>query len=326
MLSSSYRHDVAANHTATHILHYALRSRLGKDVTQAGSSVRADKFRFDFAYHEPIGKEQLKEIEELVNRRIVENHPVRTFTTSLEHARDLGAMALFGEKYDEFVRVVEIDDFSRELCGGTHVAGTSEIGAFKILSEGSVGANVRRIEAVSGRAAVAYYRDRDLLATNAASILGVTEDQLLPGLTRLQTRVDALESELAGFVSKAAKDIVVTLAAEAVEHDGVAVVAATVDARDMDHLLSLVDQVRERTQPSVVALGAEVLGKAALVVSVSSQVSKVNAGQVVKTASLAFGGRGGGTPQLGRSGGGDPSKLAEAVALARETVLAGLSD
>ena len=212
-LSSSYRHDVAANHTATHLLHYALRSRLGKDVTQAGSSVRADKFRFDFAYHEPLGREHLKEIEELVNRRIVENHPVRTFTTSLEHARDLGAMALFGEKYGDFVRVVEIDDFSRELCGGTHVAWTSEVGVFKILSEGSVGANVRRIEAVSGRAAVAYYRERDLLVSAAASALGVTDDQVLPGLARLQNRVAALESELSGFVSRAAKDVVATLAA-----------------------------------------------------------------------------------------------------------------
>jgi alanyl-tRNA synthetase len=134
-LSSSYRHDVAANHTATHLLHYALRARLGKDVSQAGSSVRADKLRFDFAYHEPLGPERLGEIEDLVNRRIVENHPVRTFTTSLEHARDLGAVALFGEKYGEFVRVVEVDDFSRELCGGTHVGSTSELGIFKIISE-----------------------------------------------------------------------------------------------------------------------------------------------------------------------------------------------
>ncbi len=325
ILSSSYRHDVAANHTATHILHYALRSRLGKDVTQAGSSVRADKFRFDFAYHEPIGKEHLKEIEELVNRRIVENHPVRTFTTSIEHAKDLGAMALFGEKYGDFVRVVEIDDFSRELCGGTHVAWTSEVGAFKILSEGSVGANVRRIEAVSGRAAIAYYRDRDAVATAAATTLGVTEDQLLPGLSRLQTRVAALESELGAFVSAAAKDVVAGLVAEAVQQDGVSVVASSVEARDMDHLLSLVDQVRDRVQPGVVALAAEVGGKAALVVSVSPQITSINAGQIVKVASQAFGGGGGGTPQLGRGGGGDPAKLADAVAKARETVLAGLS-
>ncbi len=325
MLSSSYRHDVAANHTATHLLHYALRARLGKEVTQAGSSVRADKFRFDFAYREPISKEHLNEIEELVNRRIVENHPVRTFTTSLEHARDLGAMALFGEKYSDFVRVVEIDDFSRELCGGTHVAWTSEVGAFKILSETSVGANARRIEAVSGRAAVAYFRDRDVLASKAAASLGVTEDQLLPGLARLQSRVRALEQELAGFLSTAAKDVVAALASDAITQDGVSVVAAAVEARDMDHLLSLVDQVREKIQPGVVALGADLQGKAVLVVSVSPQVKGVDAGQVVKTAAQAFGGGGGGTPRLGRGGGGDPSRLPEAVARARETVLSSLS-
>ncbi len=325
-LSSSHRHDVAANHTATHLLHYALRSRLGKDVTQAGSSVRADKFRFDFAYHEPIGREHLKEIEELVNRRIVENHPVRTFTTSLEYARDLGATALFGEKYGDFVRVVEIDDFSRELCGGTHVAWTSEVGAFKILSEGSVGANARRIEAVSGRAAVAYYRDRDLLVGAAASALDVTDDQVLPALTRLQNRVSALESELSGFVSRASRDVVTTLAARAVSHDGVAVVAEVVEARDGDHLLLLVDQVRERVQPGVVALGAELQGKATLVISVSPQVPRVDAGQIVKTASRAFGGGGGGTAHLGRGGGGDPLRLSEAIACARDTVVARLSD
>ena len=205
------------------------------------------------------------------------------------------------------------------------MAWSSEVGAFKILSEGSVGANVRRIEAISGRSAVAYLRDRDALAANAAATLGVTDDQLLPGLARLQTRVAALEGELAGFVSKAAKDVVATLAADVVRQDGVAVVAATVEARDMEHLLSLVDQVRERTQPSVVALAADIQGKGALVVSVSSQVAKINAGQVVKSASQAFGGGGGGTPQLGRGGGGDPTKVAAAVDKARELVLAGLS-
>ena len=171
-LSPVHRHDVAANHTATHLLHYALRTRLGKEVTQAGSAVRADKLRFDFAYHEPLGPKRLGEIEELVNRRIVENHPVRTFTTTQEHAKDLGAMALFGEKYDDFVRVVEIDDFSRELCGGTHVGCTSELGILKILSETSVGANVRRIEAITGRSAVAYYRLSDGLVATATALLG----------------------------------------------------------------------------------------------------------------------------------------------------------
>ncbi len=320
-LSSSYRHDIAAHHTATHLLHYALRAKLGKDATQAGSSVRADKLRFDFAYHEPVGPARLAEIEELVNRRIVENHPVRMFTTSLEHARDLGAVALFGEKYGDFVRVVEVDDFSRELCGGTHVGMTSELGIFKILSEGSVGANVRRIEACCGRAAVAYYRERDRLLAEGVGVLGSTDDQFLPALERMKERVGQLECEIKGFVNEQARDMVASLAANAVQHDGVSLVAEVTPARDMDHLLSLVDQVRERTQPAVVVLGSEVQGKAALVVSVSKEISQVNAGEVVKTAAREFGGGGGGTPFLGRGGGGDPARLAEAVGAAREAVL-----
>jgi len=324
-LSGAYRHDVAANHTATHLLHYALRSRLGKDVTQAGSSVRADKFRFDFAYHEPLGPERLVEIEELVNRRIVENHPVRTFTTSLEHARDLGAVALFGEKYGDFVRVVEIDDFSRELCGGTHVSSTSEIGIFKIVSEGSVGANIRRIEAITGRAAVGYYRTADGLMAKAAEALGVADGgEVLNALGKLQARAQSLEADVKAFVSEAAKDVVQSLADRAISRDGMSVVAEVVDARDMDHLLSLVDQVRDRVRPGVVALGADLQGKATLVVSVSPEVSGVDAGRVVSSSAREFGGGGGGTARLGRGGGGDPAKLGAALEAARRAILEGL--
>jgi alanyl-tRNA synthetase len=323
-IASSYRHDVAANHTATHLLHYALRTKLGKDVTQAGSAVRADKLRFDFAYHESLGPARLAEIEEMVNRRIVENHPVRVFTTSLEHARDLGAMALFGEKYGDFVRVVEIDDFSRELCGGTHVGATSELGIFKIVSEGSVGANVRRIEAICGRVAVAYYRERDLLVGRAAAALGVVDDQLLPAIEKSQSRLARLETEIKSFLKDSAKDLVQTLADKAEARDGVSIVAEVVEARDMDHLLSLLDQVRDRVSPAVVALAAALDGKATLVVSVSKGLSSVDAGQIVKSSAKAFGGGGGGNAQLGRGGGGDPVRMVEAVQAAREAVVSAL--
>ncbi len=312
---------MAANHTATHLLHYALRARLGKDVTQAGSSVRADKLRFDFAYHEPLGAKRLEEIEELVNRRIVENHPVRSFTTSLEHARDLGAVALFGEKYGDFVRVVEVDDFSRELCGGTHVGNTSELGIFKIVSEGSVGANVRRIEAVSGRAAVAHYRERDALVTGMAGVLGSTEEQLVASVVKLRGRVETLEAEVKHLLSRTTVDVVGSLVDGAERRNGISLVAGVVEARDMDHLLSLVDRVRDRIRPGVVALGADLQGKAALVVSVSQEVDRVDAGQIVKGSAREFNGGGGGNRLLGRGGGGDPAKLPEAVAAARAAVL-----
>jgi alanyl-tRNA synthetase len=323
-LSLSHRHDVSANHTATHLLHYALRARLGKDATQAGSSVRADKFRFDFAYHEPLGAKRLLEVEELVNRRIVENHPVRTYTTSLEHARDLGAVALFGEKYGDFVRVVEVDDFSRELCGGTHVGSTSELGIFKVLSEGSVGANVRRIEGVTGRAAVAYYRERDALVSTAAATMGATDSEFLSTVNKLQARLQSLESEVKSFLTATAKDLVPSLAAGATQHGGIAVVADVVEARDMDHLLSLVDQVRDRVQPGVVALGANLQGKATLVIGVSPGIGQIDAGSIVRSAAREFGGGGGGTPQLGRGGGGDPAKLSDALSQARKAVVAAL--
>ena len=320
-LSSSHRHDVAANHTATHLLHWALRTRLGKDVTQAGSSVRADKFRFDFAYHEPLGPKRLAEVEEAVNRRIVENNAVRTFTTTLEHARDLGAMALFGEKYDDFVRVVEIDDFSRELCGGTHVGSTSELGAFKILSEGSVGANIRRIEAVTGREAVAYYRMRDVLAGKAAQALGAANDDLLRAIERTVLRIHALEEQVRASRAETAKDLAESLAGRATVINGVSVVAEVAEAHDMEHLLSLVDQVRDRTAPAVVVLGSVLGGKGVLVVSVTPGVTGVDAGAIVKACAQEFGGGGGGNAQLGRGGGSDPARMPEAVQAARQAVL-----
>jgi alanyl-tRNA synthetase len=324
-LFSSYRHDVAANHTATHLLHYALRAKLGNEVAQAGSSVRADKLRFDFSYHEPVGPARLAEVEDLVNRRIVENHSVRVFTTSQDHARDLGATALFGEKYGDFVRVVEIDDFSRELCGGTHVGGTSELGIFKIVSEGSVGANVRRIEALCGRSAVSYFRDRDRLIGKAVERLGVAGDQLLPAIDKVQAKVSQLEDEVQHYLLGSSKDIVDTLVHQAVAIDGVNVVAQVLDVRDMDHLLSLVDEVRDRVQPAVVALGASLDGKASLVVSVSRGVDSIHAGQVVREATQAFGGRGGGNPQLGRGGGGDPSRLVDAIEVALSVIRGSLA-
>ena len=193
---------------------------------------------------------------------------MRTFTTTLEHARDLGAMALFGEKYDDFVRVVEIDDFSRELCGGTHVGSTSELGIFKILSESSVGANVRRIEAVTGRSAVAYYRSRDSLVTGASSLLAAGNTDLLLSIERLQSRACELEAEVKGFRSESAKDVADTLVASAERNGEVSVVAQVVEAPDMDQVLSLVDRVRDRLASAAVILGARYRARV-VIVSVS---------------------------------------------------------
>ncbi len=326
VISSVHRHSVAANHTGTHLLHYALRTTLGKDVTQAGSAVRADKFRFDFAYHEPLGAVRLNELEELVNRKIVENHPVRTFTTSLDHARDLGATALFGEKYEDFVRVVEVDDFSRELCGGTHVHATSEIGIFKILSEASVGANVRRIEAVTGRRAVEYYRKRDTLVAEAARGLTVQEDALLPAIQRLDAQVTALKSEVRDLLSGAAVDLTAGILETAVRVGDVHVAVSQVPARDNEHLLSLLDQVRDRLAPAAVLLATVSDGSVLAGASVTKGVTGVHAGDVIKDLAKIIGGGGGGSPLLGRGGGGDPTHLDEALETIRLALLSTLGD
>jgi len=319
-LSLANRHDIASNHTATHLLHYALRTKLGKDVAQAGSSVKAERLRFDFAYHEPLGAARLKEIEDLVNRRIVENHPVRTFTTTQDHARDLGAMALFGEKYDDFVRVVEIDDFSRELCGGTHVGCTSELGLFKILSESSVGANVRRIEAITGRAAVSYFRSSDETVTKARALLG-TQGDCLEAIERLQARTAQLEAEMGSIRSSGIQDLAEELAGNAISKGEVSVVAQVVDVLDADQLMSLVDKVRDRTAPAVVALGADLSGKGTLVLSASKEVASVHAGNIVKEAAARVGGKGGGNPALGRAGGIATGRIAEAVEASAQMLL-----
>lgn len=325
-ISTTYRHSVAANHTGTHLLQYALQVVLGKEVHQAGSAVRSDKMRFDFTFHEPVGQERLRAIEDIVNRKIVEDHPVRTFTTTVEHARDLGAMALFDEKYGDFVRVIEVDDFSRELCGGTHVGRTSEIGLFKILSESSVGANVRRIEAATGRQAVEYYRQRDALLSEAAQNLSLgQEDQLLNGIRKLQEQVTALAEEVKGLRSGKTKDVTNDVVALAEEVGDARVVATTVPARDMDQLLTLVDQVRDKIAPAVVALGAAVDGGVLLVISSSKGLQGVHAGNLVKQAAQAVGARGGGSPTLGRAGGGDAGKLEQALGEIRETVKKALA-
>lgn len=324
VISSVHRHSVAANHTGTHLLHYGLRTMLGKDVTQAGSAVRADKFRFDFAYHEPLGAGRLRELEEIVNRKIVENHPVRAFTTSLDHAKDLGAVALFGEKYGDFVRVVEVDDFSRELCGGTHVHATSEIGIFKIVSEGSVGANVRRIEALTGRRAVEFYRGRDTSVSEAARLLSVQEDALVPAIRKLETRVGSLERENKELMAGNAADLAAEILDTSVTVGETRVAVAHVPARDTDHLLSLLDQVRDRLAPALVVLAAVSDGKVLAVAGVSAGVKGFHAGDLIKELGAVIGGGGGGSPSLGRGGGGDPTRLDAGLDAIRDALVARL--
>jgi alanyl-tRNA synthetase len=323
----AHRRPTECNHTATHLLHAALRERLGGHVRQAGSYVGPDKLRFDFTHGAPLEHVDVQWVEDRVNEQILRNQPVRAITTTLEEAKSLGAMALFGEKYGDVVRMVEIGDgnWSRELCGGTHVRGTAEIGTLRILSESSSAANVRRIEAVTGPVAVDLLRRHDsLLRTTAALLRGAPED--VPDRVQdLRTKVKELEKQLKeGAPAAAAVD-----PGAAVEVAGVKVLVATADGADPKSLPDLADRLKGQLgNDAVVVLGVAGDGKVSLIVSCTPAAVErgLKAGDLVKLAAGVVGGGGGGRPTMAQAGGRDPSKLPDALAAARaeiERILAG---
>ena len=314
------RQQIEANHTATHILHWALRAVLGKDVVQAGSYVGPDRLRFDYRYTGKVSEEELRRIEELCLLKITENQPVRYYTTTLEEARNLGAIMLFGEKYGDLVRVVEVDGFSRELCGGTHVRGTAEVGAFKVLSNRKHGADLYRIEVVTGREALYYL----VGATEKAEEIS---ESLRVDLDRLPEAVDSLRDE-ARRAREAAREQtlreglqevgVLVENAEAV--NGTKVVTGQVVASDVKGLRQISDDIKNRLDgPSVVVLAATLDGKAVLVANLHPDVSKkVTAGDIVKEVSGVLGGGGGGGATMAQAGGGNLEAIPEALTKVRE--------
>jgi alanyl-tRNA synthetase len=319
------RHATAANHTATHLLHAALRERLGAHVHQAGSYVGPDKLRFDFSHTERLSPEDRRAIEDAVNAWIVRNDPVRQITTTLEEAKRLGATALFGEKYGDVVRMVEIADgtYSRELCGGTHVRSTAEIGLFRILSEGSSASNVRRIEAVTGPEAVRLVRERDAL-------LGEVEEALRVPADRVVEAVGALRAEARAAAKAAAAPAVdpAVLAERAAAVDGAQVLTEVVDASDAKALMDIADRVKGQLgDAAAIVLGSVVDGRVHLVAAVTPALVQrgVKAGEVVKAAAQVAGGGGGGRDTMAQAGGRDPDKLPDAIAAARAAIEAALS-
>jgi alanyl-tRNA synthetase len=322
------RHATECNHTATHLLHAALRRRLGTHVRQAGSYVGPDKLRFDFTHGKGLTGEELEDVEETVNRWVLEDQSVHALTTTLDEARRLGAMALFGEKYGDVVRMVEVGDgsFSRELCGGTHVHFTAEIGLFKIVTETSSAANVRRIEAFTGPAAVGLMRRHDAALSLAARELRVVPEQVPDQIAELRARVRELErgdsrSSGAGVVD------IDALVAEASEHDGAKVLASVVAVPDGKALLQVVDRLKGKLGDAAIALGAAAGDRVDLVVSVApSLVARgVRADEIVAAAASVVGGGGGGRATLARAGGRDVKKLPEAMGVAREKIESALS-
>jgi len=318
------RHATACNHTATHLLHAALRRVLGDHVRQAGSYVGPDKLRFDFTHGGALGDEERRQVEDLVNGWILRNDRVRALETTLDEARALGAMALFGEKYGDVVRMVEVGDgsYSRELCGGTHVRSTAEIGMFKLTSEGSSAANVRRVEALTGPVAVALLRHHDDLLTRAASAVRASVEDVPMRVSDLQSQLKEARRRPSGANGQI--DLA-ELAGRAVEVAGAPVLAETVPGGDPKALMELADRVKGKLGDAAVVLGSVEPGPPArvhLVAAVAPGLVErgVKAGAVVKAAAQVAGGGGGGRDTMAQAGGRDPDKLPEALAAARAAI------
>lgn len=317
-VDADVQHATSLNHSATHLLHEALRQVLGEHVQQKGSLVDSQRLRFDFSHFEAVKPEQIKALEDIVNREVRKNTPVETELTDIETAKAKGAMALFGEKYGDTVRVLSMGgDFSVELCGGIHAKRTGDISLFKIISEGGVASGVRRIEAVTGAAALAYLNAAEEQVKEAAQLVKGNRDNLIDKLSAVLERNRQLEKQLEQLQAKAASAAGDDLSNAAVEVKGAKVLAARLDGQDGKALLALVDQLKNKLGHAVILLGSEHEGKVVLVAGVTKDLSsQLKAGDLMKQAAAAVGGKGGGRPDMAQGGGVDVAALDQALALA----------
>ena len=316
------RADTCKNHSATHLLQKALKTVLGSHVEQKGSLVTPDRLRFDFAHFQPMTAEEIAEVETLVNKEIRAALPVTTDVMNIEEAKKSGAMALFDEKYSENVRVVSMGDFSKELCGGTHVANTSEILAFKILSESGIAAGVRRIEALTGDAVFAYYKEQEAQLANAAKLLKTKPEAVGEKIEHLYAEIKALQSENEALKSKAAKDALGDVMNQVQEIKGVKLLAARVDDVDMNGLRDLGDQLKEKLGDGVVVLASVKDGKVSLMATATDEAQKkgAHAGNLIKAIAAIVGGGGGGRPGMAQAGGKNPAAVDDAIKEAAKVV------
>ncbi len=319
--------DTCKNHSATHLLQKALQSVLGGHVEQAGSFVNGDRLRFDFSHSSAMTKEEICRVEKLVNEKIGESLAVVTKVMSIEEAKKTGAMALFGEKYGETVRVVRMGDFSTELCGGTHVANTAEIRLFKILSESGVAAGVRRIEAITGDGVLKYYDELETRLQEAAETVKTTPLELVPRLSHLMAELKALQSENESLKSKAAKDALGNVMDQVVEVKGVKLLAAKVSGVDMNGLRDLGDQLKAKLPEGVVVLISDVEGKVNMVAMATDGAMHkgAHAGNLIKGIAALVGGGGGGRPNMAQAGGKNPAGINDAIAKAQEVLEAQIA-
>ena len=316
-VDADVRHATALNHSATHLLHAALRQVLGEHVQQKGSLVDSQRMRFDFSHFEAIKPEQIKALEDIVNAEIRKNTPVETEETDIETAKQKGAMALFGEKYGDSVRVLSMGgDFSVELCGGIHAKRTGDIGLMKIISEGGVASGIRRIEAVTGAAALAYLNAAEEQLKEAASLVKGSRENLVDKLSAVLERNRQLEKQLEQLQAKAASAAGDDLSSSAVDVKGVKVLTARLDGQDGKALLALVDQLKNKLGRAVILLGSVHEDKVVLVAGVTKDLTgQLKAGDLMKQAAAAVGGKGGGRPDMAQGGGVDAAALDAALAL-----------
>lgn len=325
-VSSLNRGNTCKNHTATHLLQEALREVLGDHVEQSGSYQDGERTRFDFSHGQAMTAEELKKVEEIVNARIAEDLPVETKVMSLEEAKKTGAMALFGEKYGDTVRVVMIGDFSKELCGGTHVGHTGEIASFKILSESGVAAGVRRIEAITGNNVTAYYHEMEERLNAVAKVLKTSPASLLDRAEHLMAEMKALQSENESLKSKAAKDALGDVMNQVKEVKGVKLLAASVAGVDMNGLRDLGDQLKAKIGEGVIVLISDCDGKVNMVaMATQGAMDKgAHAGNLIKGIAALVGGGGGGRPNMAQAGGKNPAGIPDAIAKCEEVLTAQL--
>lgn len=316
-IDSERRENIKRNHSATHLLHAALRNLLGEHVTQKGSLVEADKMRFDFSHFEPVTNEQLAQLEREVNAQIRTNLPLQTELMAIDEAKEAGAMALFGEKYDDQVRVVRMGDFSMELCGGTHVKATGDIGLFRITSEGGIASGVRRIEVVTGEAAIRYTQQQQSILQNLAGELKTESNSVAEKVQQLQQKFRELERKNEQLQQKLAQQAGGGLVAQAIDINGVKAIIAELDQADPKSLRGLVDDLKNQIGSGIVLLGTANGNKVSLIAGVTADLtSKVKAGDIVNQAANVVGGKGGGRPDMAQAGGSLPEQLNEALATA----------
>ena len=321
------RNATCKNHSATHLLQKALKTVLGNHVEQKGSLVAPDRLRFDFAHFQAMTAEEMAKVEELVNKEIQAALPVVTEVMNIEEAKKTGAMALFGEKYAEDVRVVSMGDFSKELCGGTHVANTSIIGSFKLVSEAGVAAGVRRIEALTGEGVFAYYKEIENKLAEIAKLVKGTPATAVEKVEHLLAEVKALQSENESLKSKAAKDALGDVMNQVVEVNGMKVLATKVDGVDMNGLRELGDQLKEKIGEGIVVIASNVDGKVNLMATATDAAMKAgaHAGNLIKEIAKLVGGGGGGRPNMAQAGGKNPAGIDDAIAKAKEVAAAQLA-